>query len=282
MPTIICCYYLPTKAVGKLIGPQGITIRGITEETGARIDTSRCDREVAFGVLEVAASTDEALEACRRAIELVVGFSVSSTAPCRVQFDLRSDSALLGKLRGNKYELANRVKSSCRLMELEVPGRDNGFECVAAVGGLDDCLRARDMLAAELQLGSLAHAVVRLGADLDGPTVATAAAPPERPPPPVLPPTPPRAQAAGAPFEHALGPERVQIFYFPDRAVGKLIGPQGTTIKALCAKSESDRKPASAGIKPLADSLMAMPRGHHRLAATIASRPPSPRLRIHS
>ena len=37
-------------------------------------------------------------------------------------------------------------------MELEVPGRDNSFECVAAIGTLDNCLAARDMLAAELQV----------------------------------------------------------------------------------------------------------------------------------
>ena len=128
-----------------------------------------------FGVIEVAAPTAEALEACRLAIEQIVGFAVSPHAPSRVLLDLRADSPLLGKLRADRYAIASRVRASCRLMELEVPGRDNSFECVAAVGTLDNCLAARDMLAAELQLGALAAEVE---GGMGGGSVACYAPPP--------------------------------------------------------------------------------------------------------
>ena len=151
-----CCYHVPPAALGRLIGPRGATIQQVQQSTGARIDTPKGgvsgSGDLPSGLIAVAAPSMEALEACRLAIEQIVGFAVSPHAPSRVLLDLRADSPLLGKLRADRYAIASRVRASCGLMELEVPGRDNSFECVAAVGTLDNCLAARDMLAAELQV----------------------------------------------------------------------------------------------------------------------------------
>ena len=151
-----CCYHVPPAALGRLIGPRGATIQQVQQSTGARIDTPKGgvsgSGDLPSGLIAVAAPSMEALEACRLAIEQIVGFAVSPHAPSRVLLDLRVDSPLLGKLRADRYAIASRVRASCGLMELEVPGRDNSFECVAAIGTLDNCLAARDMLAAELQV----------------------------------------------------------------------------------------------------------------------------------
>ena len=167
------------QLAGRLIGPGGVTIKGLYGRfPGVQIETGAAWEEHMFGVIEVAAPTAEALEACRLAIEQIVGFAVSPHAPSRVLLDLRADSPLLGKLRADRYAIASRVRASCGLMELEVPGRDNSFECVAAVGTLDNCLTARDMLAAELQLGALAAEVEGGAGGAGGGSVARYTPPP--------------------------------------------------------------------------------------------------------
>ena len=130
------------QQAGRLIGPGGATIKGLYERfPGVQIETGAAWEEHMFGVIEVAAPTAEALEACRLAIEQIVGFAVSPHAPSRVLLDLRADSPLLGKLRAERYAIASltltltltltlaltryaiasRVRASCGLMELEVP-----------------------------------------------------------------------------------------------------------------------------------------------------------------
>jgi hypothetical protein len=230
-----CCYHVPPAALGRLIGPRGATIQQVQQSTGARIDTPKGDApgsgDLPPGLVVVAAPTAEALEACRLAIEQIVGFAVSPHAPSRVLLDLRADSPLLGKLRADRYAIASRVRASCGLMELEVPGRDNSFECVAAVGTLDNCLAARDMLAAELQLGHLPHRVMRLGADADGARFAATpvASQPLRPhslSSQQLSAAAAMASAATftAPAIPQGGPERLQTFHFPDKAIGRPAG----------------------------------------------------------
>ena len=169
----------PSTQAGRLIGPGGVTIKGLYGRfPGVQIETGAAWEEHMFGVIEVAAPTAEALEACRLAIEQIVGFAVSPHAPSRVLLDLRADSPLLGKLRADRYAIASRVRASCGLMELEVPGRDNSFECVAAIGTLDNCLAARDMLAAELQLGVLAAELEAGAGGAGGGSVARYTPPP--------------------------------------------------------------------------------------------------------
>ena len=225
-----CCYHVPPAALGRLIGPRGATIQQVQQSTGARIDTPKGSvpgsGDLPPGLVEVAAPTAEALEACRLAIEQIVGFAVSPHAPSRVLLDLRADSPLLGKLRADRYAIASRVRASCGLMELEVPGRDNSFECVAAIGTLDNCLAARDMLAAELQLGNLPHRVMRLGADADGPrfAVTPVASQPLQSHPPSSQQLSAAAATLTAPAIQHAGPERLQIFHFPDKAVGRPAG----------------------------------------------------------
>ena len=230
-----CCYHVPPAALGRLIGPRGATIQQVQQSTGARIDTPKGgvsgSGDLPSGLIAVAAPSMEALEACRLAIEQIVGFAVSPHAPSRVLLDLRADSPLLGKLRADRYAIASRVRASCGLMELEVPGRDNSFECVAAVGTLDNCLAARDMIAAELQLGNIPHKAMRLGADADGPRFAAtpvASQPLRSHPPSSQQLSAAAAMAAAATFTAPAiqqgGPERLQIFHFPDKAIGRLAG----------------------------------------------------------
>ncbi|EOD16748.1 hypothetical protein EMIHUDRAFT_117229 [Emiliania huxleyi CCMP1516] len=176
-------YYFPDSAKGKLIGRGGGTIKGLSATYSVTIDTDQS------GVIEVA-GVEEKIEECRVAIEDLMKMRVSGDTPCRVTFDLQKerDESFLGKLRANRYRSAaltscpeasralpqagsrstshritNKVEQECLLLDLEVPGSDNKFSHVTAVGAVEDCLKACDMLASELELGTLAYTTTGAG-----------------------------------------------------------------------------------------------------------------------